>query len=90
MSMSTNQKKFLQKERRNKIFVILMQILIVVIFLISWEVLANKKILNPFIFSSPSRIILTIKNLFLEGSLITHILTTLYEIVLAFFIGKKG
>ncbi len=87
MSMSTNQKKFLQKERRNKIFVILMQILIVVIFLISWEVLANKKILNPFIFSSPSRIILTIKNLFLEGSLITHILTTLYEIVLAFFIG---
>ena len=87
MSMSTNQKKFLQKERRNKLFVILMQILIVVIFLISWEILANKKILNPFIFSSPSRIIITIKNLFLEGSLITHILTTLYEIVLAFFIG---
>ena len=50
MSMSINQKKFLQKERKNKIFVILMQILIVVIFLISWEILANKKILNPFMF----------------------------------------
>ncbi len=87
MYMSVKQKEFLIKEKKNKLFVILMQGLIIVTFLILWEVLANKKILNPFIFSSPSRICLTIKNLFIEGSLISHILTTLYEIFLAFFIG---
>ena len=87
MSMSANQKEFLLKEKKNKLFVIFIQLLIIITFLILWEVLANKKILNPFIFSSPTRICLTIKNLFIEGSLISHILTTLYEIFLAFFIG---
>lgn len=87
MSVSANQKEFLKKEKRNKLFVTIMQFLIIILFIILWEFLTSIKVLNPFIFSSPSRILTTIKTLFIDGSLITHILTTLYEIILAFTIG---
>jgi len=43
--------------------------------------------LNPFIFSSPSRIWNTILGLIKTGELWGHILTTLYETILSFGIG---
>lgn len=85
--MSKNQINFLKQERRKTIFVISMQILLIVVFLILWEWLTAKKILNPFIFSSPTRILTTLKTLWMDGSLINHIMTTLYETILAFCIG---
>ncbi len=79
--------EYLKKEKRKKFFILTMQILILGVFIILWEVLSNKKIINPFLFSSPSRIIITIKNLYFNYHLIKHILTTLYEIFIAFTLG---
>ena len=85
--MSKEHKNYLKKIKREKIIVITFQILILVGFLTLWELLSKYKIINPFIFSSPSRILETIKNLYLNYNLIGHILTTLYETLIAFILG---
>ena len=85
--MSEEAKKIIKKKKRKKIFIIFIQILIVITFFIGWEILANKKIVNPFIFSSPSRIFNTIYELIVSGELWGHVFTTLYETILAFIIG---
>ncbi len=84
---SKEYKEYLKKEKRKKFFILSMQILILLVFIVLWEVLSTKKIINPFLFSSPSKIIITIKNLYLNYHLVNHILTTLYEIFIAFTLG---
>lgn len=61
--ISEDRKKYLRKQRRNKIAVFTVQILIVVGFIIIWEVLANIGIIDSFITSQPSRIVKTFLNL---------------------------
>ena len=85
--MTKEHLNYLKKIRREKIIVITFQILILAGFLIMWELLSKYKIINPFIFSSPSKVIETIKNLYLNYNLIGHILTTLYETLIAFILG---
>lgn len=58
-NMSEERKKYLRKIRKNKISVILTQLLILIIFIIGWELLANKGIIDSFITSQPSRILNT-------------------------------
>lgn len=85
--MSNEHKLYLKKIKHEKIIVATFQILILISFLLLWEILSKYKIINPFIFSSPTKIIETIKNLYLSYNLINHILTTLYETLIAFILG---
>lgn len=85
--MSEEHKKYLKKLKQEKFIVLSFQIFILVGFLLLWEILSKYKIINPFIFSFPSKIIETIKNLFLNYNLIGHIATTLYETAIAFILG---
>jgi len=87
MSMSLEQKKYLKNIRKTKIKVKLCQLSIIFILLISWELAAFYKIINPFIFSSPSAIIQTIHNLFQQNNLFPHIFTTVFETIIAFSLG---
>ena len=85
--MSAKQEKYLKSIKREKLFILLCQITFITIFLITWELLSRKEIINPFIFSSPSKIFKTIINLYNNFNLIKHILTTLYEVLIAFVLG---
>lgn len=85
--MSKEHKNYLKKLKKEKFIVLFFQIFILVTFLILWEISSNLKIINPFIFSSPSKVLVTIKNLLLNYNLIQHILTTLYETLIAFTLG---
>lgn len=85
--MNKEHQIYLKKLKREKTIVLFFQIFILILFLLIWEICSVKKIINPFIFSSPSKIVITIKNLFIEYHLINHILTTLYETLLAFILG---
>ncbi len=51
-----------------------------------WELFARLNIIDSFISSSPSKIIITIKNLFVENELAYHIGITLYETLFGFII----
>ena len=84
--MSKEHKDYLRKIKRNKILISVSQITILLIFLLLWESLTYYSIINPFIYSSPSRIIKTIINL-INNNLFIHILTTLKEILISFILG---
>ena len=85
--MSNEQKKFLKSIKRRKLIVVISQILIVVAFFGIWEYLANKNIINSFVFSKPSKIINTIINLAVQNNLFNHIFVTLEEVLIAFVLG---
>ena len=79
---------FLKKIKKEKYLIRLTQISIVMLFLIVWELLAHFEIINTFLYSSPSRIIKTIQNLYVSNDLFSHIGITLYETLLSFLISS--
>ncbi len=83
---SLEHKKYIKKLRREKIIVTFFRFLIIVIFLVGWELLAQWKITNTFLSSSPSRVISTTIGLIRDGSLFHHIGITLYEVGISFMI----
>lgn len=85
--MSEEHQAYLRKIKKEKLLVLFFQIFILVAFILSWELLSKYKIINPFIFSSPSKIVETTKNLFLSYNLVGHILTTIRETLIAFMLG---
>ncbi len=84
--MSEERKRYLKKQKFEKILVLSTQIVILVTFLGLWEALANKGIIDSFITSSPSRIIKIFAN-FSSNNLLLHIRVTIYETLLGFSIG---
>ncbi len=85
--ISNEQKKYLKSIKVKKFIIISIQLFIVFIFFALWEYLANKNIINTFVFSKPSKILDTIINLAINNNLFTHIFTTLYEVIIAFTLG---
>ena len=71
--------------KNKKIFII--QISIIIIFLILWELLTLINIVPTFLFSSPKLILKTIISLIKDGSLLIHIYITLTEVILSFTLG---
>lgn len=86
--MSNSRKDYLKKIHRENTFVTIFRVLLIVIFLIGWELLANKGIINTFTFSSPYLVINTIGELFNNGDLFLHIGVTLYETMISFFLAS--
>lgn len=86
--MSIEHKLYLKKLKKEKVFIISIQILITLLFLIIWEVLSKYNIINSFIFSSPSKIINTIYNLYLDRILFISIWVTVKEILISFILGS--
>lgn len=85
--MSKEQKTFLKKKKSEKVLIISIQVLIIISFLALWQIFANKKIINPFIFSSPKKVLETIGLLAKNYNLFAHIFTTIYETIIAFILG---
>lgn len=85
--MSKEQLLFLRRNRIKSIVIFLVQISIVFSFLVLWEILSNKGIINSFIFSSPSKVFGCIYSMVIDGSIYRHIYVTLYETIIAFLIG---
>lgn len=79
--------RYLKTIRRNARLVRLARIGILIGFLLLWELGADLKWFDPFILSSPSRILATVARLYSDGSLWLHIGTTLLETVLGFLLG---
>lgn len=88
--MSKEQHLYIKRIKMQKLWVTLIQLALSLLFIILWEFLARKGIINTFIFSSPSNIISTIKSLVINGNLFSHIFTTLYETLIAFILGITG
>ena len=79
--------EYLRKIKLEKRMVLIIQISILFLFLILWEVLSRFNIINSFIFSSPSNIFSGLINMIIDGSLFNHLFTTIYEIIISFVLG---
>ena len=85
--MSPKQKKYLKNEKRYKTKIIILQILLIISFLVIWELLVNIEVISAFIYSSPSRIINTIISLIHNNNFFIHIYITLIEVLISFVLG---
>ena len=84
--ISEDRKKFLRKIKKKKFIILFFQILILISFIVIWEILGDLEVIDTFIMSQPSRILNTIVNLN-SNDLMNHIAVTTYETVLGFLIG---
>ena len=78
--------QYIRKIKIGTFFVHLSRILLLVAFLGFWELATHVGLIDPFISSSPSRIVKTFISLITEANLLYHSWITLYETILAFLI----
>lgn len=84
---SEEHRNYLKKVKKKNLLIRITQILIIVSFIIIWQLLADFKLINTFIFSSPKNILNTIISLFNQGNLFKHIWVTVYETIISFLLG---
>lgn len=77
--------KKIKKEKRN---IRITQIIIGLSFIILWELLSRFNIINSFIFSSPSKIFITLVELYKNNNLFNNIYITLLELFVSFILGS--
>lgn len=70
---SHEHKLYLKKLRKEKRFIFLFRISIIILFIILWEVFSRLGIINSFLFSSPSRIFKTTIELIESGTFFKHL-----------------
>ena len=82
----TLQEQYIRKHRRCHLMISLARLCIIVVFLAVWEISADTGLIDPFFFSSPSRVCRSFVTLYRENSLAIHIGVTLLETILSFFL----
>ena len=87
MVCSEEHHNFLKNLKRERTRVMLLRLSLLVILIGLWEVAATLRWIDPFIMSSPSRIVKTIVSLYQDGVLFMHIGVTLWETVVGFTLG---
>lgn len=84
LNISAAQQAYIRKHilltRKIRIY----QFLILIGFIAFWEISTHFGIVDPFIFSSPSRVIKTIVEMTVDGQLFLHIGITLFETIVSF------
>ena len=84
--MRTSHERFVRQYKRQRYQIKLWQGLLLISLLFFWEMGTRKGWLNGFIFSSPSRIIVTGYEMLKDGSLFYHIGITLFETLGSFLL----
>lgn len=86
VQISDERKKYLRRTKTRKIEIVFTQIFILVAFIATWEILANKGVIDSFIASQPSRILKTFLNLS-SNDLLEHLKITCIETLIGFSLG---
>lgn len=84
IGVSAAQKAYVRKHMLRRRWIRFYQLVILIIFIATWEITARLGILNSFVFSSPSRICRTIVEMSANGELFYHIGITLLETLVSF------
>lgn len=87
IQISNEHKKYLKNLKKEQIKVVLTQIFIFIFLILLWQLLADKKLINTFITSSPKMIFNETIDLFKNNNLIYHIWVTIYETIISFSLG---
>ena len=82
----TRQEQFVRQHRRHHHEISTWRTIIFVLFLILWEISADRKWIDSFFFSSPSRVIRCFVEQLKSNSLLSHIGVTLFETLFSFLL----
>ncbi len=74
--------------KKQKVKLLLSQILLLIIFLFIWELLARLNVIDDFLFSSPSKIFSLLLEYIKTNEIFKHIWISVYETVLGIIIGS--
>lgn len=85
--ISREHKDYLRRVKMEKLWIRIIQFLVLAVAVLLWEVCAQLKIVDPFITSQPSRVLKTIISLYHGGMLFHHIGITCLEAVIGFVLG---
>ena len=84
--ISKEQLIYIKRTRQHKLLVLFFQLFLLVFFIVLWETASRTGLINAFIFSSPSRILISGRDLLLAGQLLKHLGITLAETFASFFL----
>lgn len=84
--LSLTQQSYMKKRRRYKQTVQLIRYLILIVFILQWEVTTRLDLVDSFIFSSPSRVLKTIYKMAVDSTLFSHVGITLLETFASFIL----
>lgn len=73
--------------KKEKNIILIWQICLFLLFICSWELLSHFRLIDPLLFSSPSKVAQLIYTKMLDGSMIGHLMITLFETVIGFLLG---
>lgn len=79
--------KYLKRIRLEKGLILVSQILVLICLILLWQLLADFKVINTFITSSPKNVFETILDLYQNNNLFHHIWITTYETIISFGLG---
>ena len=79
--------KYKRRIKKENSLVLSWQIILFVVFISSWQILSSTRIIDPLLFSSPSKVIVQIYTKMGDGSMIGHLSVTLFETIVGFLLG---
>ncbi len=79
--------QYVRMERKRTLYVRLTQLSLLVMFLVMWEAAARLRWIDGLLFSSPSRVGMTIYEKTMDGSLLLHTGVTVWETIVGFLLG---
>lgn len=85
--LKTYHANVLKKNRQKKLLVFFFQILIIALFFIVWQILSHRQIIDPLLFSSPSKILDLFSTKLLDGSIYYESMVTIVETLIGFILG---
>lgn len=85
--MDREHELYLKKIKRDKVKITIYRAVILIVLIVLWEILADFKVIDPFLTSSPSRIVKSFISFLEQGTLGNHILVTCYETIVGFLLG---
>ncbi len=80
------QEQYIRQHRNRKMQITFCRILILLVFLASWEISANTGAIDSFFFSSPSRVLILFLEMCMDYSIFLHIGITLFETLVSFLL----
>ncbi len=85
-TIKTDQQLYIERCRRENIFIKTARVAVLLSFIALWELASAFSIIDPFFFSSPSRIIMLFIDMCKNFEIFIHTGITLYETILSFLI----
>lgn len=84
--MSLAQRRYLTRRRRDKRLISFLRIFIFLAFVAVWEISTRTGAVDSFIFSSPSQVCITFREMWMNQDLLRHIWITIYETLVSFLL----